>query len=89
MTDYRALKMTKGIAKVPDDARSVGADGFERHGDSAIAGALAVYASEQEGGEIGAETTGDARQSTTASDAFVGDFGTVEARSDLSDFMRM
>ncbi len=89
MTDYRALKMTKGIAKVPDDARSVGADGFERHGDSAIAGALAVYASEQEGGEIGAETTGDERHSTTAGDAFVGDFGTVEARSDLSDFTRM
>ena len=48
MNDYRAVKMTRGVAKVPDNARSKGTDGFDRHGDSAIAGALAVFASEQE-----------------------------------------
>jgi phage FluMu gp28-like protein len=59
LTDYRAIQMAKGIAKVPDDARSMGADGFPRHGDAAVAGALAIHASEQAGGQIGAGTAGE------------------------------
>lgn len=89
MTDYRAIQMTKGIAKVPDNARSMGADGFERHGDSAVAGALAVFASEQDSAQIGAGTTGQERPSTEALADFSEGFGGVEARADLSDFMRM
>jgi len=42
--DLRAIKVDRGIAKVPDNARSKGADGRPRHGDSAIAAALAKYA---------------------------------------------
>lgn len=53
MADMLAVKMDKGIAKVPDDARVKGADGKYRHGDSAIAKALMHYAvSEVEGYEI-------------------------------------
>ncbi|MEA3533714.1 hypothetical protein [Rhizobium sp. CC-YZS058] len=84
--DYRLLKMTKGVAKVPDDARTQGSDGFERHGDSAVAGALAIYASEQSGGEAGAGTMGDARPSSEVMRAESGGFGAVEARADLSAF---
>lgn len=53
LADLRAVKMDKGIAKVPDDARVRGADGQERHGDSAIACALVIYAAKvMEGYEI-------------------------------------
>jgi phage FluMu gp28-like protein len=43
MDDYRAVKMTKGIAKVPE-THTQGKDGNQRHGDAAIALALAVSA---------------------------------------------
>ncbi len=89
MTDYRAIQMVKGIAKVPDKARSVGNDGFERHGDAAPAGALAIFASEQDSGEVGAGTTGAQRPTAHAMDEFAGSFGTIESRADLSDFTRM
>ena len=89
LSDYRALAMSKGIAKVPDNARTMGSDGFARHGEAAIAGALAVYASEQDSGEVGATTTGNGRPSSAASENFMGSFGTVEGRADLSGFMRM
>lgn len=53
LADLRAVKMEKGIAKVPDKARVRGADGQERHGDSAIACALVIYAAKvMEGYEI-------------------------------------
>lgn len=50
--DHRALKLDKGIAKVPDGAHTTGADGGQRHGDSAIAGALAWFATSLEWGPI-------------------------------------
>ncbi|MEX2126956.1 MAG: terminase family protein [Xanthobacteraceae bacterium] len=51
--DYRQIKMVRGVAKVPDDAETQGADGEQRHGDSAIAGMLAVAAAESEFWEAG------------------------------------
>jgi len=48
LADLRAVRMDKGIAKVPDDARVRGADGRERHGDTAIALAIGVFASRME-----------------------------------------
>ncbi len=42
LDDYRALKMVRGVPRVPDK-RTKDADG-KRHGDAAIAGCLAVYA---------------------------------------------
>jgi len=44
LDDHRAIKMIKGIAKVPETGRSKGRDGQQRHGDAGIAHALADYA---------------------------------------------
>lgn len=44
LNDHRLVRMEKGVALIPDSARQKGADGGQRHGDSAIAGALAWYA---------------------------------------------
>jgi len=44
LDDHRAIKMTKGIAKVPDTGRTKGRDGEQRHGDSAIAHVLSDHA---------------------------------------------
>lgn len=43
IADHRAFKVVKGVAKVPE-TRTKGQDKKQRHGDSAIAGAMAVYA---------------------------------------------
>ncbi|MDE4175790.1 hypothetical protein PXK01_16630 [Phaeobacter sp. PT47_59] len=50
--DHQSLQFVGGIIKVPDDFRIKGSDGLNRHGDSAIASALAFYASNQPFGEI-------------------------------------
>ena len=47
ITDHRALKRIEGVLRVPP-VRGKGADGLERHGDSAIAGALAYFRSRQD-----------------------------------------
>jgi len=44
LSDLRCLVMEKGVAKVPDTARIRGSDGRYRHGDFAVALALACYA---------------------------------------------
>lgn len=44
LADLRTIVMEKGVAKVPDSARIRGSDGRERHGDTAIALALASFA---------------------------------------------
>jgi phage FluMu gp28-like protein len=43
LDDFRALKMVKGVAKVPENSRTK-EGGDQRHGDSAIAAAIAVSA---------------------------------------------
>lgn len=45
LSDMRAIVMEKGIPKVPDSGHTTGADGGQRHGDAAIAVALAIFAS--------------------------------------------
>ena len=47
LRDHQALSYVNGIIKVPDDFRFKGADGLDRHGDSAIAGMLMWFASRQ------------------------------------------
>jgi len=44
MTDLRSIKSERGVAKVPDSARTRGSDGSMRHGDTAIALVLAIFA---------------------------------------------
>lgn len=50
LTDLRAIKVIKGVARVPE--RSVGRDGGQRHGDAGVAIALMYYASRHPGAEI-------------------------------------
>jgi phage FluMu gp28-like protein len=59
--DLRAIRMEKGIAKVPDAARAKGTDGQQRHGDAAIALALAHYASRREVSPIEHQSLGQKR----------------------------
>lgn len=47
LRDHQALAYVNGVIKVPDDYRFQGANGFARHGDSAIAGLLLWFASRQ------------------------------------------
>ena len=51
LADHRALVMEKGVARVPD-RRTGTSEGKRRHGDAAIAGALAYFASQTEAKEI-------------------------------------
>jgi phage FluMu gp28-like protein len=51
LADHRALVMEQGVARVPE-RRMATADGKRRHGDAAIAGALAYFASQTEAPEI-------------------------------------
>jgi phage FluMu gp28-like protein len=44
LADLRTIVMEKGVAKVPDNARVKGSDGRDRHGDTAVAAVLAVFA---------------------------------------------
>ncbi|MCB1826668.1 MAG: hypothetical protein KDJ54_19620 [Candidatus Competibacteraceae bacterium] len=45
--DLRAIKLIKGVGRIPDTYKGKGADGKPRHADAAIALALAYYASLQ------------------------------------------
>ena len=51
LADHRALVMEQGVVRVPE-RRSISASGKRRHGDSAIAGALAYFASQMETAEV-------------------------------------
>mgnify|MGYP003615622618 CR=1 FL=1 len=68
LDDLRQLVMEKGVPKLADNARSKGKDGAQRHGDTAIALALAWFASSQEGGGGGeyipVDREGDAPQNS-------------------------
>lgn len=46
--DHQALQFVNGYIKVPDGFTYKGANGLGRHGDTAIAGALAYFASRQQ-----------------------------------------
>jgi phage FluMu gp28-like protein len=45
--DHQALAFDGGVIKVPDSFRFKGSDGYDRHGDTAIGGMLAWFASRQ------------------------------------------
>ncbi len=87
--DYRLLQMDKGVAKIPDNSRTEGQDGHERHGDTAIAGALAVFASVQDGGAVGIGSNGVPRPTQQSLTDFVGIDGGGNLRADFSAFLRM
>jgi len=61
IADHRAIKLERGVAKVPA-RRGAGTDGGQRHGDAAIAAALAHHASRVRGpAPAGADAAPDAR----------------------------
>lgn len=91
-SDLRAIRMDKGVAKVPDNVRATGIDGKQRHADSAIALWLAYFASRQDVVPIEFESTGQrpsfdseipmpARPISTDTG-----FGTVRGRNDFGGF---
>jgi phage FluMu gp28-like protein len=49
--DYRSIRVQQGVPKVQRDETREGTNGWKRHGDAAVAGVLAWYASCQESGE--------------------------------------
>ncbi|WP_245308567.1 hypothetical protein [Aurantimonas sp. 22II-16-19i] len=51
--DHQALQYVNGVIRVPEDHRNKGQDGQNRHGDNAIAGMLAWFASRQESHDYG------------------------------------
>ncbi|WP_319774928.1 hypothetical protein [Breoghania sp.] len=53
LRDHQALQYVGGVIKIPDNHSTKGADGFDRHGDSAVAGALAFFVSRQDLPEFG------------------------------------
>lgn len=73
LSDLRAIKMIRGVARVPD-AKSTGADGGQRHGDAGIAIALMHYASRLEWG-------GDFRMVGRLGKSPVGRLGSTETTS--------
>lgn len=66
LRDHQSLAYVKGIIKVPDDMRFKGLDGLERHGDSAIAGALMWHASQLGPIEYGYTPASEASEGGTA-----------------------
>lgn len=56
LDDHLALAFVNGIIKVPENHSSKGTDGFDRHGDAAIACALMYYASTADLEEFGYHT---------------------------------
>lgn len=55
LQDHQSLQYVDGVIRVPKEFRFKGTDGFNRHGDSAVASALAYFASRQEAEEFGFE----------------------------------
>lgn len=70
LSDHQALQYENGIIKVPKDFRFKGSDGLDRHGDTAIAGALAYFASRQDYTEYDyRSTSSDARSGGMTAEA--------------------
>jgi len=68
MADYRAVKVEKGVPKVPENMKYKGLDGGQRHGDAAIAGAMAFFASVSTAAPIEFQSTGQTRASASIHD---------------------
>lgn len=92
-TDLRAIRMDKGVAKIPDNARTTGTDGKPRHGDTAVALWLAHYASRIEVAPIDFRSSGARTSYRVEEGAPVNrrrltatGFGTVAGQADMGGF---
>jgi len=70
IADHRSVVLAKGSPRM-SEARTKGTDGGDRHGDTAVAGALMWAAARQEGEPAAGETV-DPERDTYASDRFAG-----------------
>ncbi|WP_244434642.1 hypothetical protein [Afipia sp. P52-10] len=70
LRDHQALAYVGGVIKIPDDHRFKGADGFTRHGDSAVAGMLAYAASRADYWESGYRSPASAPESALSDSPF-------------------
>ncbi|ACI98528.1 terminase large subunit domain-containing protein [Rhodospirillum centenum] len=94
LDDFRAIEVVRGVARVPDSARTKGRNG-QRHGDAAIAAALAYAASEDDAGPIDATVAGDVRHGYRGFAEDGGEagqptdrgFGTLGGLNDFEGFM--
>ncbi len=92
LSDHQAIQVVGGVAKVPDGPSDVGADGYERHGDTGIGGALAYYASRQDPKVIDFQSSGQKRASVPAfgevpsTENTETGFGTVAGRNNMDGF---
>lgn len=68
--DLRMLKLVRGVARVPDRRRDD--DGARRHGDAAIAAALAIAASRADPAPLEFASTGVPRVTAAQRDDFMG-----------------
>ncbi len=66
--DHQALAFVGAIIRVPQDHRHKGEDGFDRHGDTAIAGMLAWYASRLDTRAYGYQSAAPGRLANGAPD---------------------
>lgn len=87
--DYRLIQMTGGVAKVPQGVHTLGSDGFKRHGDSAIAGALAYFASNQDTGPVGADSVGGSQETSDRMAEFSSAVGPLGIVQSIAQFLRM
>lgn len=69
LADHQALAYVNGIIKVPDDHTSKGVDGYDRHGDTAPAGALGYFASFIENMAYGYDSKNPESSSSSANNA--------------------
>lgn len=67
LADHQALQYIAGVIRVPENHRFKGADGLDRHGDSAIAGMMGWFASTMAAVEYGYQTAA-AREDGPAGD---------------------
>ncbi len=95
LADLRSIRKTRGVPRVPEDVRTTGSDGKPRHGDAAVALALAVYAVEHiDAGEIDYGSIGVTPGQRVA-EAFAGvragltddGYGTVSGANDFGGFL--
>jgi len=88
LSDHQAITITNGVAKIPDGSSSTGEDGYDRHGDTAIAGALAYFASRQSFAPIDFYSTGarDSAAVTERTEITDKGFGTVGGGADFSGY---
>jgi phage FluMu gp28-like protein len=70
LEDHRMIQVVKGIPVIPDNIRRKDAKGKQRHGDSAIAGALAVYAAKNDNFDSFDIITGYRREAVIATEKY-------------------